>query len=88
MHYGTPVTQFTNLNFKTSGLSVEIYDFSKINNNYLLLFVRFVKRPSASGYGLYDPTIVMNRDNLIFYNREGFIKLGYYVLSFLIYLYK
>ncbi|XP_019864253.1 PREDICTED: uncharacterized protein LOC100638501 [Amphimedon queenslandica] len=48
---------------------------------------RFVKRPSASGYGLYDPTIVMNRDNLIFYNREGFIKLGYYVLSFLIYLY-
>ena len=41
-----------------------------------------------SGPGLYDATEVMNRANTTFYMREGFVKIGFYVLSFLIYLYK
>lgn len=48
---------------------------------------RYLKRPTMSGIGVYDPTVVMNRTNLTFYSREGFIKLGFYVISFLIYLY-
>ena len=41
-----------------------------------------------SGPGLYDPTEVMNRAQLNLYTREGFVKVGYYVVSFLVYLYK
>lgn len=48
---------------------------------------RYMRRPVMSGPGLYDPTEVMNKSNLDFYTREGFIKCGFYVISFLIYLY-
>ena len=41
-----------------------------------------------SGPGLYDPTEVMNRAQMTLYTREGFIKVGFYVVSFLVYLYK
>ena len=51
------------------------------------LLLRFMRRPTRT-YNLYDPTVVMNRANLNFYSREGFIKLGFYVVSFLLYLYK
>lgn len=51
-------------------------------------FARYTKRPVMSGPGLYDPTEVMNRANTTFYMREGFVKIGFYVLSFLVYLYK
>lgn len=48
----------------------------------------YMKRPTISGPGLYDPTEVMNRAHMTFFTKEGFIKLGFYVLSFLVYLYK
>lgn len=41
-----------------------------------------------SGPGLYDPTEVMNRSQLTLHTREGFVKVGFYVVSFLVYLYK
>ncbi len=41
-----------------------------------------------TGVGLYDPTEVLNRDQIVLFNREGFAKVGFYVLSFLVYLYK
>ena len=47
-----------------------------------------MKRPRITGPGLYDPTDVMNRAQMNYYTREGFIKLGFYVVSFLVYLYK
>lgn len=49
---------------------------------------RYMQRPTMSGPGLYDPTEVMNRAQLNLYTREGFVKVGYYVVSFLVYLYK
>lgn len=48
---------------------------------------RYLKRPAMSGPGIYDPTMVMNRDELSRYTKEGFIKCGFYVLTFLFYLY-
>lgn len=48
---------------------------------------RYMRRPIISGPGLYDATEVMNRANTSFYMKEGFIKIGFYVLSFLVYLY-
>lgn len=40
-----------------------------------------------SGPGLYDPTSIMNADTLTKCQREGWIKLAFYLLSFFYYLY-
>jgi len=37
--------------------------------------------------GLYDPTSIMNADTLNKCQREGWIKLAFYLLSFFYYLY-
>lgn len=49
---------------------------------------RYTQRPTMTGPGLYDPTEVMNRSQLNLHTREGFMKVGFYVVSFLVYLYK
>uniref|UniRef100_A0A8D8WSE7 Protein cornichon n=1 Tax=Cacopsylla melanoneura TaxID=428564 RepID=A0A8D8WSE7_9HEMI len=48
---------------------------------------RYRNRPVMSGYGLYDPTSIMNADTLNKCQREGWIKLAFYLLSFFYYLY-
>ena len=48
---------------------------------------RYMKRPVMSGPGLYDPTSIMNADVLNKCQREGWIKLAFYLLSFFYYLY-
>ena len=48
---------------------------------------RYLKRPVMSGPGLYDPTSIMNADTLNQCQREGWIKLAFYLLSFFYYLY-
>lgn len=40
-----------------------------------------------SGAGLYDPTSIMNADTLNKCQREGWVKLAFYLLSFFYYLY-
>lgn len=40
-----------------------------------------------SGPGLYDPTSIMNADVLAKCQWEGWVKLGFYLLSFFYYLY-
>lgn len=40
-----------------------------------------------TGPGLYDPTSIMNSDVLTKCQREGWIKLAFYLLSFFYYLY-
>lgn len=40
-----------------------------------------------SGFGLYDPTSIMNADKLNKYQREGWIKLTFYLFAFFYYLY-
>ncbi|KAB7507901.1 Protein cornichon [Armadillidium nasatum] len=48
---------------------------------------RYRTRPVMSGPGLYDPTSIMNHDTLNQCQREGWIKLAFYLLAFFYYLY-
>ncbi|CAH1113707.1 unnamed protein product [Psylliodes chrysocephalus] len=48
---------------------------------------RYRTRPVMSGCGIYDPTSIMNADILTRCQREGWIKLAFYLLSFFYYLY-
>jgi hypothetical protein len=48
---------------------------------------RYRNRPVMSSPGLYDPTTIMNADQLSRAMKEGWIKLGFYLLSFFYYLY-
>ncbi|XP_013183058.1 protein cornichon [Amyelois transitella] len=63
--------------------------FSLLINIPLILyhFHRYYNRPVMSGPGLYDPTSIMNADVLTICQREGWIKLAFYLLSFFLYLY-
>ena len=47
-----------------------------------------MNRPVMSGPGLYDPTTIMNADQLSRAQKEGWIKLAFYLLSFFYYLYR
>ncbi|XP_054152925.1 protein cornichon-like [Oppia nitens] len=48
---------------------------------------RYKTRPIMSSPGLYDPTTIMNADQLSRAMKEGWIKLAFYLLSFFYYLY-
>ncbi|XP_013392729.1 protein cornichon homolog 1 [Lingula anatina] len=48
---------------------------------------RYLHRPVMSGPGLYDPTSIMNADELSRAQKEGWVKLAFYLLSFFYYLY-
>ncbi|XP_053205009.1 protein cornichon-like [Panonychus citri] len=49
---------------------------------------RYIHRPAGmSGPGLYDPTTIMNADQMSRATKEGWFKLAYYLLSFFYYLY-
>uniref|UniRef100_A0A131XGR2 Putative er vesicle integral membrane protein involved in establishing cell polarity n=1 Tax=Hyalomma excavatum TaxID=257692 RepID=A0A131XGR2_9ACAR len=48
---------------------------------------RYRHRPVMSVPGLYDPTSIMNADQLSLAMREGWVKLAFYLLSFFYYLY-
>jgi len=48
---------------------------------------RYRTRPVISGVGIYDPTSIMNSDELNRCQREGWFKLAFYLLSFFYYLY-
>ncbi|BFZ11787.1 hypothetical protein BsWGS_14826 [Bradybaena similaris] len=48
---------------------------------------RYMNRPVMSGMGLYDPTSIMNADELGRAQKEGWVKLGFYLISFFYYLY-
>ncbi|XP_041352681.1 protein cornichon homolog 1-like [Gigantopelta aegis] len=58
--------------------------------NLPLLFYhikRYATRPVMSVPGIYDPTSIMNADELNRAQKEGWIKLAFYLLSFFYYLY-
>ena len=40
-----------------------------------------------SGFGIYDPTLVMHGDVLNLVMKEGWVKLGFYMITFFYYLY-
>lgn len=48
---------------------------------------KFRTRPVMSGFGIYDPTAIMNAQTLNLAQREGWIKLGFYMITFFYYLY-
>ena len=63
--------------------------FSIILNAPLMAYHvhRYLTRPVMSVPGLYDPTSIMNADTLNKCQREGWVKLAFYLLSFFYYLY-
>ena len=48
---------------------------------------KFRTRPMMNGYGIYDPTSIMKIRTLHLLKREGWIKLGFYLITFFYYLY-
>ncbi|XP_014209936.1 protein cornichon [Copidosoma floridanum] len=48
---------------------------------------RYRTRPVMTSPGLYDPTSIMNMNDLNKCQREGWVKLAFYLLSFFYYLY-
>lgn len=48
---------------------------------------RYAHRPVMSCPGLYDPTTIMNSDELNRGMKEGWVKLAFYILTFFYYLY-
>lgn len=64
-------------------LFFKIFFFINLTKNN----IRYINRPVMSGPGIYDPTTIMNQDQLQAVSREGWIKLGFYSLSFFYYLY-
>ena len=61
------------------------------SNTGLLLFVtisRYAHRPVMSSPGLYDPTEVMNGNEMARCQKEGWIKLAFFLISFFYYLYR
>ncbi|KAL3874877.1 hypothetical protein ACJMK2_037834 [Sinanodonta woodiana] len=48
---------------------------------------RYASRPVMSAPGLYDPTSIMNADELNRAQKEGWVKLAFYLISFFYYLY-
>ncbi|CAD5225075.1 unnamed protein product [Bursaphelenchus okinawaensis] len=48
---------------------------------------RYIHRPIMREPGIYDPTTILNNDELKKANREGWCKLGFYLISFFYYLY-
>ncbi|CAH1369531.1 hypothetical protein MTP99_010943 [Tenebrio molitor] len=63
--------------------------FSLLLNVPLIIYHinRYRTRPVMTGLGIYDPTSIMNADVLTRCQREGWIKLAFYLLSFFYYLY-
>ncbi|VDO10064.1 unnamed protein product [Brugia timori] len=48
---------------------------------------RYIQRPLMTGPGIYDPTTILNKNELQKALKEGWIKLGFYLISFFYYLY-
>uniref|UniRef100_A0A8C8ULF8 Protein cornichon homolog 1 n=1 Tax=Peromyscus maniculatus bairdii TaxID=230844 RepID=A0A8C8ULF8_PERMB len=45
---------------------------------------RYMSRPVMSSPGLYDPTTIMNTDILAYCQKDGWCKLAFYLLAFLL----
>jgi len=51
------------------------------------IFARYSHRPVISGFGLYDPTSIMNASELNRAQKEGWVKLAFYIVLFFYYIY-
>jgi len=59
-----------------------------ISSSYCqFISLRYVNRPVISGFGLYDPTSIMNASELNRAQKEGWVKLAFYILLFFYYIY-
>jgi hypothetical protein len=63
--------------------------FSLLFNAPLIIYHinRYLHRPVMSCPGLYDPTTIMNADELNRAQKEGWLKMAFYIISFFYYLY-
>jgi len=48
---------------------------------------KYRTRPMKSGFGIYDPTTIMNAQILNVAQREGWIKIAFYMITFFYYIY-
>jgi len=48
---------------------------------------KYRTRPMKSGFGIYDPTTIMNVQILNVAQREGWIKIAFYMITFFYYIY-
>ncbi|XP_031780147.1 protein cornichon [Nasonia vitripennis] len=95
-----PIDQCNSLNplvLPEYGLHILINFLFLISGQWLSLFLnipliayhinRYRTRPVMTGPGLYDPTSIMNMNDLNKCQREGWVKLAFYLMSFFYYLY-
>lgn len=98
--YKNPIDQCNNLNplvLPEYLLHMTINILFLLSGQYFSLLIniplmayhvwRYINRPVMSENGLYDPTSIMNAYDLSVYQREGWVKLAFYLLSFFYYLY-
>lgn len=98
--YKNPISQCDNLNqlilpeygvhaVFTVLFFITLQFFAIVWNAPLLAYHihRYMHRPIMSGPGIYDPTTILNQAELQKANREGWVKLGFYLISFFYYLY-
>ena len=65
----------------------QFYSDIRTTLSWVSYFYRYMNRPVMKVPGLYDPTIIMNSDQMNRATREGWVKLAFYLLSFFYYLY-
>lgn len=65
-------------------LAYNIYRLTSLSNSHRF---RYKNRPVMSSPGLYDPTTIMNHDELSRAMKEGWVKLAFFIISFFYYLY-
>ncbi|KAL7305709.1 protein cornichon [Trichogramma pretiosum] len=95
-----PIDQCNSLNpliLPEYGLHFLINFFFLISGQWLSLILniplmayhinRYRTRPIMTGPGLYDPTSIMNMNDLNRCQREGWVKLAFYLITFFYYLY-
>jgi hypothetical protein len=79
---------FDFLNYLKKGFLTISQISAAIWDKILNFFSRYINRPVMSRAGLYDPTAVMNGSEMSRCQKEGWVKLAYYLLSFFFYLYR
>ncbi|XP_051168642.1 protein cornichon [Leptopilina boulardi] len=98
--YKDPIEQCNSLNplvLPEYGLHLFINFLFLISNEWISLLLnvpliayhinRYRNRPVMSRPGLYDPTNILDATSLTKCQREGWVKLAFYLMSFFYYLY-
>ena len=67
---------------KPSFLAQYFLSLRSVKQDHSLSLARYATRPRMSVLGIYDPTAVMNGDEMDRNKKEGFVKLALYLINF------